>query len=195
MRDPIKNPIKVTVDAGHGGRDIGATYGKLLEKEIVLEIGYVLSEMLDAAGFRAMMTRRGDYYVYLSQRAKMANDSGADIFVSVHCNADADQDYPDMPEAKGSEIWTYPGSIKGKRLAYSIMQHIEDEFPGRKFRGIKGAEFIVLKRTKMTAVLCEVGFIDTEESLEKFEDDAVIYKIAKVIYSGVKSYACKWLAK
>lgn len=193
MRDPIKDPIKVTIDAGHGGRDSGATYGRLLEKGIVLEIALVLSEMLDAAGFYAMMTRRGDYFMYNPQRARMANSSEADIFVSIHCNADPDEDHPDMPEAKGSEIWIYPGSKKGMRLATSIMNHIEDEFPGRKFRGIKEAKFTVLKRTKMPSVLCEVGFIDTEESLERFEDDAVLYKIAKVLYSGVKDYSCRWL--
>lgn len=193
MRDPITDPIRVTVDPGHGGRDPGATYGRLKEKEVVLQVGYVLSEMLEAAGFFVMMTRRGDYRVDNSRRAVMANDGGAELFISIHCNADADEDHPGMPEAKGSEIWTYPGSRRGKKLALSIMNHIEDEFPGRKFRGIKGAGFRVLRRTKMPAVLCEIGFLDTVESLEKFEDRDVLYKIAKVIYAGVKEYSCKEL--
>ncbi len=195
MRDPILNPVRVIVDAGHGGKDPGATYGKLKEKEIVLEIALIFSEMLTAGGFYSVMTRRDDTPIYNSQRARIANNLGADIFVSVHCNADADEDHPDMPEAKGSEIWIYPGSKSGIRLASSIMNQVYDEFPGRNFRGIKEAKFTVLKRTKMPAVLCEVGFIDTVESLTKFDDNAILYKISKVLYAGVKDYACRWLAK
>ena len=195
MRDPILDPVKVTVDAGHGGEDPGATYGFLREKVVVLEIAYILSEMLDAAGFFAMMTRRGDYYVPLAGRASMANESGANIFLSIHLNADPDDDEPGMPEAKGSEIWIYPGSIHSRKLATLIMRHVDDEFPGRNFRGVKEAKFTVLKRTKMTAVLCEVGFLDTVESLDEFKDRDTLYKIAKVLYSGIESYACKWLEK
>ena len=110
MRDPILNPVRVIVDAGHGGKDPGATYGKLKEKEIVLEIALIFSEMLTAGGFYSVMTRRDDTPIYNSQRTRIANNLGADVFVSVHCNADADEDHPDQPEAKGSEIWIYPGS-------------------------------------------------------------------------------------
>jgi len=194
MRDPILNPIKVVVDPGHGGRSKGAVYKCLEEKEVTLKIGINLAEMLDAGGYDAFMTRHGDYNIYLSHRAKKANDFDADMFVSIHTNADPDEDEPNMPEAKGSEIWIYPGSTNGRRFATCIMDHIDDEFPGRRFRGIKEARFVVLRRTKMPVVLVEVGFIDTEESLTKFESDLTIYKIAKVLYFGVKEYADRWIA-
>ncbi len=180
--------MKIFIDPGHGGRDPGATFGSLLEKEIVLRVALETTRLLVLAGHYVVMSRLADRFVALSQRAYQANLTKADIFVSIHTNADPDEDQPEMPEAKGSEIWIYPGSVVGLRLARCVADQVPIFFTGRRFRGIKEARFTVLKKTAMPAVLLELAFIDTEES-SKLLDPVIQQKIAETIVAGIESYA------
>lgn len=77
---------RVVLDAGHGGSDPGATSTKLTEKEITLDIGRRLRALLEREGFEVIATRSGDQTVALRDRARLANDSSSDIFVSIHVN-------------------------------------------------------------------------------------------------------------
>jgi N-acetylmuramoyl-L-alanine amidase len=77
---------RVVLDAGHGGSDPGATADDLLEKEITLDIGLRLRSLLVAGGFDVVLTREGDETIALKERARVANDSRSDIFVSIHVN-------------------------------------------------------------------------------------------------------------
>ena len=78
---------RVVLDAGHGGSDPGATAAQLLEKEITLDIGRRLQKKLEKDGFEVVPTRDGDRTIALKERARLANDSRSDIFVSIHVNA------------------------------------------------------------------------------------------------------------
>ena len=78
---------RVVLDAGHGGSDPGATAEKLAEKEITLDIGRRLRQLLEQKGFEVVVTRPDDRTVPLRDRARMANASKSDIFVSIHVNA------------------------------------------------------------------------------------------------------------
>jgi N-acetylmuramoyl-L-alanine amidase len=78
---------RVVLDAGHGGADPGATAAGVLEKEITLDIGRRLRELLVRSGFDVVVTRDADHTIALKDRAKLANDSKSDIFVSIHVNA------------------------------------------------------------------------------------------------------------
>lgn len=78
---------RIVLDAGHGGSDPGATAEGLLEKEITLDIGQRLRKLLEANGFQVVVTRDADRTIALRDRAKLANDSRSDIFVSIHVNA------------------------------------------------------------------------------------------------------------
>jgi len=78
---------RIVLDAGHGGNDPGATAAKLFEKEITLDIGRRLRKMLESDGFDVVVTRDGDRTIALKDRARLANDSRSDIFVSIHVNA------------------------------------------------------------------------------------------------------------
>jgi len=85
--DPID---LIVIDPGHGGRDHGAVGRKkrTREKDIVLRIAKYLDELLEKdPAFTAIMTRKDDRFIPLEQRAKIANDAGADLFVSIHANA------------------------------------------------------------------------------------------------------------
>jgi N-acetylmuramoyl-L-alanine amidase len=78
---------RVVLDAGHGGTDPGATAPQLLEKEITLDIGRRLQARLERDGFEVVTTRDGDRTIALKERARVANESRSDIFVSIHVNA------------------------------------------------------------------------------------------------------------
>ncbi|MDR1976597.1 MAG: N-acetylmuramoyl-L-alanine amidase [Campylobacteraceae bacterium] len=78
----------IVIDAGHGGRDGGATYDKkYLEKEAVLQIALALGKELEKRGHKIFYTRQSDKFLKLQQRTKIANDKNADIFISIHANA------------------------------------------------------------------------------------------------------------
>jgi N-acetylmuramoyl-L-alanine amidase/putative methionine-R-sulfoxide reductase with GAF domain len=93
--------MRIVVDAGHGGWDLG-TVGRrgLLEKDVVLEIALRLGKLLESRlGADVILTRDGDNYIPLDERAGMANQSQADLFISVHAN------YSDLPSARGVETY------------------------------------------------------------------------------------------
>jgi N-acetylmuramoyl-L-alanine amidase len=179
--------MRVCLDPGHGGKDPGATFRALKEKDICLEVGLRTYDLLQTNGYSAFLTRGFDVYRSISYRTSLANNWPADIFISIHTNADADPDEPGMPEAKGSEIWIHPGSVQGRKLATAISSKLPNYFPGQRWRGIKEEEFGVLHQTTMPAVLLELAFLDTAESSE-LANTSVQSTIAEIIYEGVKSY-------
>ncbi len=85
----IENKRKciVVIDAGHGGKDNGASYGSIIEKKIVLSIAKKLRVKLNNMGYKVYMTRSSDYFVQLPKRTEFANKKKADIFISIHANA------------------------------------------------------------------------------------------------------------
>lgn len=180
--------MRIFIDPGHGGADPGATFGDLIEKEIALAISLRLRDRLEAGGHRVEMSRKTDFFVHLEARARMANEWLADVFLSIHLNADPDPDEPGMPEAQGSEFWIYPGSVYGSGLASSIDHAIAIDFPDHPARGIKRAKFAVLRLTKMPAVLLELAFIDTEKS-GVLKDPDVQELLAASIAVGVHHYS------
>jgi N-acetylmuramoyl-L-alanine amidase/putative methionine-R-sulfoxide reductase with GAF domain len=103
--------MRIVVDAGHGGWDLGTVGRKgLLEKDLVLEIAQRLGKLLESRlGATVILTRNDDNYIPLDERAGVANQSQADLFVSVHAN------YSDLPSARGVETYytnffTAPGA-------------------------------------------------------------------------------------
>ena len=179
--------MKIFVDPGHGGADAGATFRPLREKDVTLAVGLALCESLERKNHTIWISRASDYYIPLDGRAILANHSKSDLFISLHTNADPDPDQAGDLEAKGSEIWIYPGSKGGRRLAEAIALAVPVFFPGRTWRGIKDANFDVLRLTSMPAVLVELAFIDTEASSRLYDRD-VQGRIAETIAAGVEYY-------
>lgn len=101
---------RVVLDAGHGGTDPGATAPELLEKEITLDIGRRLRALLEARGFEVLVTRGDDRTIALRDRAKLANESKSDIFVSIHVNA-----ITKHTQSRGVETY-YLGPTNDQRL-------------------------------------------------------------------------------
>lgn len=171
----------IVIDAGHGGRDPGAT-GTKHEKEFALTMALKLEKRLQGSDVAAVLTRQKDVYLELSRRAQIANNLKADAFISIHANAS-------NGSASGTEtLYTRPDS---KPFAEVLQKHLA-QATGLRDRGVKEKNLAVTRETKMPAALIEVGFIDNKDDEAKLFDpafqDKVIEALAKCIleYLGAK---------
>lgn len=179
--EAVKNKI-IVLDPGHGGRDPGAIADGIYEKDLNLRITARLYILLKNLGFKVKMTRTDDRYLSLGDRAKIANDVNADIFISIHCNAASSN------KANGIETLYYPGSDKGKILAGVIQHNMIDKL-NMTNRGVKTRpDLFVLKYTSMPAVLIECGFITNPEENKLLTADKYRNDIAAAISDGVGEY-------
>lgn len=175
---------KIILDAGHGGTDFGAVYNEHVEKDIVLDVVLQAAHYIrPLPGVVLFLTRAFDFFLSLQKRCELANKEYGDLFISVHCNADPDDDAPGKPVAKGDEIWVYPNSIESRNFAEILQRHASSY--SIIHRGIKESSGLyVLRHTKMPAVLVEIGFIDDPAFAEKPPVD----KVALAITDSVKEY-------
>lgn len=155
----VKNTTRtfttVVVDAGHGGKDNGAfrRFGGA-EKNATLDVATRLASKLRESQFRVVMTRSGDVFIPLDQRAAISNRQSNAIFVSVHFN--------DSGRRRIRGFETYYHSPVARNLAYRIQQHLMT-LPGAVNRGVKTANFRVLRRAEYPAVLVECGFLSNRK--------------------------------
>ena len=167
---------KVFIDAGHGGQDPGAVKGNIYEKDIALSIALKLEKMLKACGLETVMSRTTDVFVTLQDRASIANNCNAILFVSIHVNSSTNL-------ARGIETLVY--SYRGKNK--DIAQNVQDNLiatTGTLDRGVKERpDLYVLSATKMTAILVETGFIKTE--YQNLLSDDYQNKIASAITNAI----------
>src|SRR3989304_6257733 len=160
------NGIKVFIDPGHGGRDPGAVGNGLNEKDANIAIANRLKAKLEAGGFTVVMRRTGDQYHTLDEIVNMANSSGADIFISIHNNASV------SASANGTETYWNANGVNGSSQLASLVQSRLLSQIGRANRGVKTADFRVIKYTRMPAALVECSFVSnpTEAALLKTAD-------------------------
>ena len=180
--------VKIFIDPGHGGTDPGAVGYGLLEKEVVLKIAKKMRNLLSRYDNVVVeLSRDDDRYLSLSQRAEMANDWGADIFISIHINSAANK------SAAGFETFIYNGSVSQPTVANQNVIHAEiARSIGLKDRGKKRANYAVLRETKMPAILTENGFISNANDAAKLKEDSFLDKIAQGHVNGlVKVYGLK----
>ncbi len=175
---------KICVDPGHGGDDSGAVGPTgYTEKEANLGIGLWTRDFLLASGADVYMTRESDVTVSLSERVAIANDNAVDIFVSIHNNA-----YDGT--AHGTETYYHDSLPPDSNSAY-LAGYLQDELIGhleRFDRGVKQADFYVLRNTDMPASLTEVMFIDNEEEEALLKDPKVRQRAGLAHYHGINHY-------
>ena len=175
--------VKVILDPGHGGRDPGATFEGRQEKDDALDLALAVGEILEKRGIDVVYTRTTDVYDTPYEKAVIANNSGADYFISFHRNAAA------VPGAgEGAEVLVYPGKEEARELAENILEQMVQV--GFEDRGVTDRpNLVVLKRTKMPAVLIEAGFIDSPSDNEIFDErfDALAEGIADGILETVRA--------
>ena len=168
---------KVIIDAGHGGQEPGAVYEGRQEKEDALQLAFDVGNALERRGISVSYTRVSDVYDSPYEKAAMANASDADIFLSIHRNA-----MPVPGTASGVENLVYEDSGPAGALGRNIGEALAEA--GWTDLGVKERPgLVVLRNTKIPAVLVEVGFINNEKDNEFL--DANMAATADAIADGV----------
>lgn len=168
----------VVIDAGHGGYDRGGVPGqRISEKDKTLDVALRLRRILQANGYRVIMTRESDVFVPLPTRVAIANSYRSASFVSIHFNCAS------RVGANGIETYYYRGDSAS--LAASIHRNVVSGAPSEN-RGIRRRGFYVLRRTAIPSVLVECGFLTnpTEGSLALTGDYR--QKLAEQIARGIQ---------
>ena len=170
----------VCLDPGHGGTDSGANYNGVQEKVVNLDIALRARPLIEAMGYRVIMTRNSDETLSLQQRCDIANNANATIYMSIHNNA-----Y--MTDSQGTETYCYYDSEEGRRLATFVHEEVirRIKLPDR---GVKEAGFYVLKHTNMTSSLVEGAFLTNPSEALKLQDPKFRQKIAEGIAAGINDY-------
>jgi len=183
----------IVVDPGHGGALTGATArvrdDEIYEKDITLGIASKLRTALEARGTRVIMTRESDVNVPLETRPQIANEVGANVFVSIHNDS-----WGKANSITGTTIYYHGSSAASRRLARCVEQELAD-VSGLRDRGaisdtaMYPEGFCVLRETSMPAVLCEVGYINNKGDRTKLLQPAYQRRVAEAICRGIHNYA------
>lgn len=187
LEGAYKNRI-IVLDPGHGGSDPGATGPNgTQEKTVTLDIAKRVSKLLKAQGAKVIMARGADTDVSLSARTDTANKNDADVFVSIHINANNDS------SIGGTTTYIYNGSSETSRLQESnkLACSIQNEMIkslGLRDIGVKEANFAVVRTSNMPAVLLELAFISNQAEERLLKTDNFKNKAAEAIVKGIGTY-------
>lgn len=182
----------VVVDAGHGGHDGGAVANGVTEKNLSLDIAKRLRVELEAAGVRVVMTRSGDSFLTLDERAALAGVHQAAAFVSVHLNTDGDGNSAEgietyFAENKSLSARQRPAEGGGAEFA-SIVQRMVCAATKAENRGAKARDYAVVARAACPAVLVECGFITSGSEVVRLKREDYRDQLANGIARGVVMY-------
>lgn len=209
--DPLIRPLRhlqkggyrtIVIDPGHGGQDTGAKGPRgVEEKMMAFDIARRLRTQLIKSGFRVYLTRDGDRFIELEQRAERAKRWGADLFVSIHLNSAGG-------DANGTETYTmtaagYSSTGGGRgtaaemgnrfdalnaQLGYQIQRAVIPQAQTAD-RGVRRARFVVLRQAPCPAVLIECGFLSNRREEMRFMTEAFRENLAQGIARGIYNYA------
>lgn len=172
----------IIIDPGHGGKDSGAVGPTgLKEKDVTLNIALRLGEVLQAKGIEIVYTRSTDVFVELSDRAAKANKLKADYFVSIHTNSATSS------SAGGTETYIYVEDGKTDKLAQSVQTEL-NKLNNLLDRGVKKADFAVLRETAMPAILVEVAFISNKNEENLLRDSNFLQQTAEGVANGIFNF-------
>jgi N-acetylmuramoyl-L-alanine amidase len=176
-----KGRLVVVIDPGHGGPDPGAVgRGGIREKDIVLDIGTQVANLLSQQGIQAVLTRKDDIDLDLEPRVALAERLNATLFVSIHANA-IDMSRPDI---NGLETYYYDS---GLGLAQTIHASVLEAI-GLPDRRVRSARFYVLRKTSMPSVLVETGFVTGAEDAARLANPSYRSQMAAAITRGILRY-------
>lgn len=177
--------MKIFIDPGHGGPDPGAVGNGVTEEFVNLNVSLELARLLRNAGYDVRLYRTtsdenvlADKNADLRNRAQTANNWGADYFISIHTNSSTN------PAANGVEGYVYRLGGTSERLAQSIVDSVSSEL-GSRNRGVMQANFAVLRRTNMPAVLVELGYLTNATEALNLNSPAWQRAVAAAIFDGI----------
>ena len=194
----IKNQKTVILDAGHGTPDEGASSKTgVTEATINLSITLKTKEFLEQNGYKVILTRKNNNGIYdsncttirekknsdLKNRVKIANQSDADIFVSIHLNK--------IPEEKywGWQTFYKNKNEEGKKLAESIQNNLNKVIQKENKRvPLKIDNIYIIRNIKIATTIVECGFLSNNEEAKLLETAEYQEKLAEGIYKGIEDY-------
>src|SRR5215475_6849861 len=194
----------VVLDPGHGGQDSGAMCGGVMEKDLTLDVARRVDRLLDSEGIATLMTRLGDTYVSLADRAAFGNRVKDSIFISIHFNED------NKPVATGVETYyaahqitagpvlawwlpflSRPPSQSPKPESQSLAGFIQEALVARTRcldRGTQAKQFFVIANVTSPAVLIEGGFLTNKEDVSKLATEDYRDQLAAAVADGILHY-------
>ena len=192
----------IFLDPGHSGRDSGAFYYNVAEKDLNMQIYRKLRTKLEELGYKVLTSRDSDIDVdFITERSRMVNKTNSDIFISIHFNATGNtyskasgiqtysySDQPDYP-SKINQYWhNHPDRIsESKRLAAAIHSSLLAE-TGAKDAGLLESSYAVLRETAKPAVLLELGYMDNFSENQQIRDSRYQDKLVAGIVKGIQKY-------
>lgn len=207
-------PAVVAIDPGHGGNDHGAENRSLgtMEKTYTLDVALRLKRMLEASGYRVVLTRDGDFDVPLAMRTEIANRAGADLFVSIHFNSL----YPNTkttgaevlafppPSQRSTDSWSMGGRNDAETaaapvnafdawnsiLAGAVHRRLLDALRDGD-RGEKLAHLGVLRELRCPGILVESAIISSDKEAALLATAQFREKIASAVCAGIGDYAAQ----
>jgi N-acetylmuramoyl-L-alanine amidase len=174
----------IMLDAGHGGSDPGApgVVSGVNEKTLTLSMSRLVQRELEGLGYKVLQTRTDDSFVSLGQRGDYANSALPYIFVSIHCNSISNPDYTGAM----TFLHDYAGP-ESARLAETVHGRLL-EATGAADKGVRRADFFVLRETVMPAILVETGFLTNRGECTQLASPQYQAKVAHGIAAGIDRY-------
>lgn len=190
----IKDKV-IVIDPGHGGKDPGAQYGGIREKDINLDVALRLRTVLEQQGCQVILTRDSDTDFFapgkvsgqmakrieLNQRVKLASSHNADLFISIHTNS-----FPQR-NSYGMETYYHLKSSSGQALAERIQDALRTAQPENK-RKAKPGDYYLINQTTMPAVIVEIGFLSNSKERKLLLNDTYKDSVAQAIAVGIDRY-------
>jgi len=192
----------IFLDPGHGGRDSGAYYYNVAEKDLNMQVYRKLRKKLEELGYKVLTSRDSDIDVdFITERSRMVNKTNSDIFISIHFNAtgNAYSKSSGIQTYSYSDEHNYPSKInpywhnhpdrmsESKRLAAAIHSSLLAE-TGAKDAGLLESSFAVLRETAKPAVLLELGYMDNFAENQQIRDSHYQDKLVTGIVKGIQKY-------
>ena len=188
----------IVIDAGHGGEDSGAVANGLLEKDINLSISLKLRDMLEAAGYKVVMTRDTDKSIYdssaqttrekkvsdLKNRTDIINGSEDNILISIHQNKFEQSQY------YGTQMFYSVNSPESEQLAEELRRSVTSMLQPDNKRELKPStdSIYILKQAEIPAVIVECGFLSNPQEAEKLSSQEYQQQMAFAIFCGIIGY-------
>jgi N-acetylmuramoyl-L-alanine amidase len=183
----VTKTFKLVVDAGHGGKDLGAAGNGLYEKDVALKIAEKIKALSSAYGVDVVLTRDNDVFMSPAEKSSFANGQNADALISIHANANNKNSIE-----SGFEVLLSPDNkfaSQNQVLGSAILQNISKNFNAASALHQQQVGIWVLKNSNIPAALIECGYITNEEDAGYFKNDAKIELMAKNILQGIAMYA------
>ncbi|MDQ0874267.1 N-acetylmuramoyl-L-alanine amidase [Paenibacillus sp. V4I3] len=169
----------IVIDAGHGGKDVGATgQTGIHEKDITLQTAlHIKRELIEKTGANVVLTRDKDEFLTLPERVELADNHAADLFVSIHFDAFTSNDI--------AGITTYYNKSEDKQVAKMIHEQLFKQKIDTKDRGVAQGDYHVLRENSSPSLLLELGYLSNPEDEQRIQTQAFQDKAATAVTAGI----------